>query len=1079
MLTAASMVAGALPAPSHERPYFMPDQRRQEILKLVQDAPWAKEAYAKAKAATEQVDNNRSRRGDEPDRTGYWAAFLYALEGDQKHLDIAQKWLLKGWGLEARETIRKKKLLDTAENWKGPENSVDWYLLDYEGYVAFDWVYRGLPAEARQNIHDGLAIQTRYRMACMDSWGSTPNLNFKPISMATLGALTLQDEDLMRWAFERTEHQGNYLSMMDRMIRGGGPWHEAPIYAIAHKDLWCMSMIALYGGLLDGKDWYSTVLPGGGSPRKLMDYYIDTAYPIERMAEGRTRVRIATYGDGSTGVTGGNSDHFMSHLNTELALAYAITGDESYAPFLAMQRDYQPNLWDHRPLPQGEARYPAAPSKIWPMFGLAMLRSDESPAYWTNPNAIAVLEVLTQGYGHDHRDKFGITLFGANRLLYPDYLGIQYEALAMGWTNTPVCHNEMMVDEQDTRNAPPSIRNDFTPEVKFLATSASGVFEGVAQTRALMLTSECLLDLFAASSKVPHTYDYILNSLGMPQPGQGVDLPSAPAISPRYWALEETRTGTSSSPWSLDFVLKEEQHEAKVRMTMAADRDTRIGCGMWGPNKFAERAKEIHGLRDIQGRWKEGTPHLGQLVARREGRRSTVFAAAHEPYANAAVPKVRTVTRLAETPEAIVVRVDGDGFTDYAAVAWGDDAQSPLRVLASSDDPKQVFAFRNYGYLRVMPDGAVVARGGWSGLRIPTAQAHGRLLLNGKQQQAVLETGYLTYGELPQPQTAVVDPESPFPLTPTPSLARLLKPGKTQVRIGMTNTLKEPVSGSLDFELPAGISAGEQPPTFGPVRPGESIAIPVTFTVADEAVTGRRTLPFRLRYRVGSSADEVRTQYLPLMATVGTSVRADHTQGEILVDTPGYTLRLNSRDITTMYLADPDGTVRLNGSPLFTFTNEEGKPVLSEGGGGGVWLGAEGVTQFHGTYCRFATQYLADRIRLPYGNRTYTRIKEAHFTIPGNWISPAGPPRWKRIIAVDDQGKESDVPPGQDAKIVAAELEFPQSAWNIALMFTPARNVKLDGLKVQFVTPIREPETWSLGFCKPGTLDEWRQRSKP
>jgi len=66
---------------------------------------------------------------------GSWAAFLYALEGDPKHREIAEKWLLKGWGLQSAETIRKKKLLDTPANWQGPGNSVDWYLLDVEGYV--------------------------------------------------------------------------------------------------------------------------------------------------------------------------------------------------------------------------------------------------------------------------------------------------------------------------------------------------------------------------------------------------------------------------------------------------------------------------------------------------------------------------------------------------------------------------------------------------------------------------------------------------------------------------------------------------------------------------------------------------------------------------------------------------------------------------------------------------------------------------------------------------------------------------------------------------------------------------------
>jgi hypothetical protein len=1069
---AAGGQAEPWPHPSHTRPYFLPESRRQEILKQVQEAFWAKEVHASTVAAAEKSDADWAGHPG-----GFWAAFLYALEGDPKHLAIAEKWLLKGWGLQAGETIRKKKLLDTPANWQGPENSVDWYLLDIDGYVAFDWVYRGLSAEARQNIHEGLAIQTRYRMACMDSWGSTPNLNFKPISMIALGALALQDEDIMRWAFQRTRRQGSYRSMLDRMLRGGGPWHEAPIYAIAHKSLWCMTTVAFYGQLYDGRGWFGDKLPSGGSPKGLMDYYVETSYPIERSAGGSEGIRIATFGDGSTGIKGGTSDHFLSNLFDELALAYAITGDARYAAFLKMQQNYQPNLWDRRPLPTSEARYPAAPSMIWPVFGVAMLRSDESPGYWTNPNALAALQVMTQGYGHDHYDKFGLTLFGANRLLYPDYLGLQYELLAMGWANTPVCHNTMMVDDQDTANAPPHVRSDFTPDVKFLATSATGVFEGVAQTRALFLAREYLLDLFAASSKVPHTYDYILNCLGLPQTVQPTDLPAAPVLSPRYWALEETRTGFKSDAWSMDFLIKEPQHEAKVRVTMAADRETQVCSGTWGPGKFAERALLIHGERDLRDRW--GRPpwspqKLGMLVARRDGRRSTVFAATHEPYANSSDPKIRSVTRVAETEQAMVVRVEGEGFTDYAAVAWGDDVGSPVRVLAASNDSRQVFAFRNYGYLRLTSTGAV-ARGGWSGLHIPHPLASGRLLLDGRKQRAQVQDGFLTWGELGPPQLVDADPECPFPVTPFPPLTRLSAAAETCIHIRLTNTLDEPVTGNLEFDLPPGITLREDA-RFGPVAAGDAVSVPVRFATAREVRSGRRTIPFRLRYRAGTAATEVRTQYLPLPAVVWTSVRADRTHGEIVVETAGYTVRMNSQSQATTYLADPDGTVRLERTPLFTFGDEQGRQVLPVHPTGHAWLNAASVTTGAGLFAQYTTEFRPDRMELPYASKAYTRMTEAHFTIPGDWLSPAGPPRWKWIIALDEQGQEFEAQPGQGAKIVAAELEFPQAAWNLALQFNPPRPVRFVGLEVQFMIPIRESETWSLGFCKPGTLDDWRRR---
>jgi len=70
---------------------------------------------------------------------------------------------------------------------------------------------------------------------------------------------------------------------------------------------------------------------------------------------------------------------------------------------------YTPNLIDHLPLP-AKIQLPPAPSKVWPTYGLAMLRSDESPSYWTSGKAIAVFQIMSKGYGHDHRDKFSISL---------------------------------------------------------------------------------------------------------------------------------------------------------------------------------------------------------------------------------------------------------------------------------------------------------------------------------------------------------------------------------------------------------------------------------------------------------------------------------------------------------------------------------------------------------------------------------------------------------------------------------------------------------------------------------------------
>jgi hypothetical protein len=58
--------------------------------------------------------------------------------------------------------------------------------------------------------------------------------------------------------------------------------------------------------------------------------------------------------------------------------------------------DYKPVLPDRRPLPE-KIEFPAAPSTIWPDYGLAILRAEKSPAYWTN-DAPVVFQLMTKGY---------------------------------------------------------------------------------------------------------------------------------------------------------------------------------------------------------------------------------------------------------------------------------------------------------------------------------------------------------------------------------------------------------------------------------------------------------------------------------------------------------------------------------------------------------------------------------------------------------------------------------------------------------------------------------------------------------
>src|SRR5439155_21702627 len=118
---------------------------------------------------------------------------------------------------------------------------------------------------------------------------------------------------------------------------------------------------------------------------------------------------------------------------------------------------------------------------------------------WTH-GYMAVFLMIARRYRHDHRDKLEIVMDAGGWLLYPDLSCVQYESPSINWTANSVAHNTLVVDRGKTANAPFRYRHGFTPEVKFLATTAS-CYPGVLETRALALTREYLLDLFWAESE--------------------------------------------------------------------------------------------------------------------------------------------------------------------------------------------------------------------------------------------------------------------------------------------------------------------------------------------------------------------------------------------------------------------------------------------------------------------------------------------------------------------------------------------------------------------------------------------------
>lgn len=1056
VLGTATPTLPAAEGPSHERPYFMPESERQRIHRLVAAEPWAGEARSRIEEA--------ARKGD-----GFRAAWLYALERDAAWLPAARRFLAEKYGERSWWVTRARAAFADPKFFTGgtKDGSTIYYDTDITALLAFDWAYPGLDPADRRAFAAGIRAWSDYKRRAMDAWVQTPNLVFKPTYTVALAGLATNDPELIEWGFHRTKpwgpRLGGVFEVLKEMLRDGGPWLEAPIYPIAHQDLQALATLAWARSLWDGQDWFAREVAPGASVKGLMDYYLDSAYPLERTGSGAGRIRIATYGDGATNAKG---DLFLVDAGAEpgglnahaaLAAAHRASGDPRYAAFLALVPGFTPDLMlGGRALGPGPA-FPAAPSKVWPTYGLAMLRSDETPGYFRNPRALAAFLLGSRGYGHDHRDKLALIFHGANRLLYPDYNAIQYENAELGWTRSTPSHSTVMVDEREAGDAAiTGLASDFSQEVKFVSFATEAVYEGVSESRSLFLTSGYLLDLFRLSSAVPHTYDYLLHAFGEARPAAPEALVPSDELTRRYWLVEGQRTVTTAGPFTVDFV-QQGAPETAVRVRLAATPRTTAGIGRWG-DELARRVRESgHGRLDA----------IGTLIARRTAR-ETVFAVTHEPYAAGEAPRVAAVTRLAEADGAVLVRVDGAGFTDYAAVA-PEDART--RTLGAGE---MAIAFRGHAYVRVGADGRATARGALSSLRVPGATS---LSLNGEPARTAVSGRILTFGT-PATSTpsAPPDPESPLPVRVSPGVVRVFERDRRTVTLTVSNPLRQPVAGRITFDAVPGLSFEPRVPSFGPIAAGASGSVSVT-VVADRPTEGRRTVPFRVTYGLAGDAPGIRTAARPLQVVVGTTLETVYRHpkpAQYRVLAPGYTSGLRMFDALVESLEDPDGEERLAG-PLFTLSDGKADLLYAGTVAASVWprVAPAQLTAAAGKNepCRWQAVFLGDRVLFRM-DRLHTQFERAFLTFPGAWRAPAGAARWRSVVTADGTRAR----PEGKVRMAAAELELPGSAWNVALVLEPAQEVTFDGPRLAFSVSARSDETWQVGFCRPGELDSFRRK---
>ena len=1021
---------------------------------------------------------------------GYEAIRKYLESIDQEHLEEAKKWLLgygeKGGDLENPSGKTGPGFFHQGQPWLGNV----YYRIDTKPFFAYCLLHDHFTPKERRIVESGFLASARFRKQVMDRWNQTPNLVFKPTAMVAMAGLITGNRELLDWGFHRKgddTHLGGYFTVMDQMLVDDGPWLEAPLYPLAHKSLWMMTQVSDLLSMTKGGDWFSRKV-GDGSPRGLMDYFIDTAYPVERTGYGKGQIRIASYGDGATDVM---KDLFLVNqagegttAEAELGAAFAITGDRKYAAFLGLQTDYQPGGLYKPPLPE-HATLPAAPSKIWPDLGLAMLRSNESTGYWFDREAIAATMLMASDYGHGHADAFSITLHGANRLLYPDYNAVQYENPAMGWTAKTIAHNTVMVDEGESRKpGTGKIRHDFGRDAKFLAVSASGVYTGVVQTRTLLLTGDYLLDVFHLSSAVPHTWDYLLHSFGRPEPvsirGKRIENP----LGGRYWRFRAAESRRTNGSWQIDFVLDGNQ----------ARRLEGVGSRLWKAGHPGQKPPEnrygdewythtaavrvtMAGAPGTEVVYGEGVQELPMLVVRRKGSADALFAATHEPW-SASSPEIRQVTRLALGEGAVVVRIDAENYVDYTAVAYGPGAGEKLHVLSPPGRPETVFAFRNYGYLRLFRDGRRIAQGEWQGYRVPVPG--GGSPWKGKDA-GTGSSGYLSKGEIPARRDPLVDDsgDSGPAVKATPAVVRLANWDKRTVSLAIRNDTEGVMKGWVRFQPTEGISVQPDDFQFGPVAPGKSEQRTVTVSSLG-AKEGKYAIPFDLEYGEGGGEISTRTVRRGLAATVGrvlVPVYRDPEAPVYRVYAERYTAELAMKHGIPTRLAGDDGRPWLDGTPLFAISAGKER-VLDEATENAFTWPVEvpaSLIAHARDEIRWQALFFFDRLAFRM-DPDWTRFERVVFTLPGNWVKGERTPVWRRVLVPEGKGGPvvQRAVSSRPLRIEAAELGFPDRKENLCFQFLPPQEVTLGEAGMVFSIGALSGDMWTVGVCPANGLPGWR-----
>lgn len=825
----AALFTATATAHAVERPFMLwTKQEAAELKKTIESEPWAKKKYEEMLASRDRGKTFRN-------------LFRYTVMGDVKAGEEEKKYLLGIVGTHPR----------TLERLEHGGRHYTCYL----DALRYDAVYDLLTPEERAKVEKTFREYIDYQLEDKKTYTRTswlPNMQWPRPMSAHIMAAALADKPLIE---KLINSNGGWKWYLDHYITSEGFYMEefGKHYSMIGEMLLFCRALEKQG--LD--EWgYGYTGTGGATMRKYVESITLAGFPRVTLPGGMPVYPKVTMGDarsnytegtppyafqhaivygftrqgvGGTPFWGGANMNGRDHKNAKVdklmtpqwfEIAHAKWPDAGFDYFLANMRKpdqdkYYPTLlWLATPIDPATAKAPAAPSYVSDERGFALLRANESPAYWESPDPAVALQ-LGMYYVHYTVDCFSLLGYYAhNRPIYINRGIADGYAGADPWTDHVRGHAGVVVDNlrADPIGQVPT-RFARGPIAKFVAATddpavsggtiksadnkdvphTRGIYPGVTQTRALLLTKEYLFDVTALTGTQTHTYHWQTHALGVPtlpdtfKPTNELD---ADALymnaNAKDWQriLEEEKAAKERKerynvPMAVRQYVKAKNDPERYllgnvkKLTTDAPATVKItqSCAtgdpansLLGPDWYnravgvriaflPEPGTELFVGDSAQYRHKEGVekgkgesstaPNEvgGTTVLVQRKAPSTTFVALHDPFQNNA-PAITGFERIAQTDTAVAARVQGNNLNDRVLVQTA-FSKDPVTLAGDGES----FTFHNYGIVRITKD-TVHVEGPVTALTLKV-EGNPKLVINGKETPATLKDNLLHYNNNP------------------------------------------------------------------------------------------------------------------------------------------------------------------------------------------------------------------------------------------------------------------------------------------------------------------------------------------